>query len=88
MRVLDDVSDIRAVILDLDASRGEAEEDAERGRAPSEDGEGAERNAAEASAADDGALDREPLHSPDHDERSEGKLEDNDVEIPAAAPTP
>ena len=84
MRVLDDVSDIRAVILDLDASRGESEEGEQSGRADETDS--AERGAAEA-ASEDRSAERAPLHSPDHDEDSEGKLEDNDVEVPAA-PTP
>lgn len=87
LRVLDDVSDVDAVILDLDANRGEGE-----------DGEGADEadstdpNAADAAAAEDGrsaeAREREALHDPAVDERSEGKLEDNDVEQPAPAPTP
>ena len=33
MRVLDDVSDIDAVVLELDANRGEDEDGAERDRA-------------------------------------------------------
>jgi len=87
MRVLDDVSDIRAVILDLDASRGESEEGAQSGRARADETDSAERGAAEAAAAasEDRSAERAPLHSPDHDEDSEGKLEDNDVEVPAPA---
>ena len=85
MRVLDDVSDIRAVILDLDASRGGSEEGAQDGRARADEGDAAERGAAEAAASEgDRTRERAPLHSPDHDEDSEGKLEDNDVEVPAA----
>ena len=83
MRVLDDVSDIRAVILDLDASRGESEEGEQSGRARADEPDSAERGAAEA-ASEDRSAERAPLHSPDHDEDSEGKLEDNDVEVPAA----
>jgi len=85
MRVLDDVSDIRAVILDLDASR-ESEDGEQSGRARADETDSAERGAAEA-ASEDRSAERAPLHSPDHDEDSEGKLEDNDVEVPAA-PTP
>lgn len=87
MRVLDDVSDIDAVILDLDASRGEGEDGSERDGAQSDEATSAERNAAEPANEDRFAKPREELHEPDDDERSEGKLEDNDVERPAA-PTP
>jgi hypothetical protein len=86
MRVLDDVSDIDAVILELDANRGEGDEDAQRGSARAQEN-AAEPDAAEDSSADD-RLERQPLHQPDHDELGEGKLEDNDVEQPTAAPTP
>ena len=91
MRVLDDVSDIRAVILDLDASRG-ANEEGDQGSRPradeADEADAAERGAGEAAASEgDRSRERAPLHSPDHDEDSEGKLEDNDVEVPAA-PTP
>ncbi len=84
MRVLDDVSDIDAVVLELDANRGNEEEGAERGRAGADGADPAEQP-----AASDERREREALHEPDHDERSEGKLEDHDVvERPAAAPTP
>jgi hypothetical protein len=93
MRVLDDVSDIDAVILELDRDR--TEEAAERdGRSIIDD----ERSAADseedpAGESRDDRLedDREAdaLHDADVDERSEGRLEDDDVERPAAAePTP
>jgi len=93
MRVLDDVSDIDAVVLELDASRAEGDESAGSGRAAS-DAEQSGRDAA--AAADTDAADRlgdgregDELHDPDDDERSEGRLEDRDVERPAAAePTP
>ena len=95
MRVLDDVSDVHAVVIELDASRGEGEEGADRGGGA----RGDEASAADADAtqdrdtrAEDERLDepraRVDLHDPDDDELAEGKLEDNDVERPAAAPTP
>ena len=89
MRVLDDVSDVRAVVIELDANRGESEEGADR------DGRASEANAdADAAQAPDTRVeDDEPrrhadLHDPDDDEDAEGKLEDRDVEQPAAPPTP
>ena len=89
MRVLDDLRDVDAVVLELDANRGEGEEGAES--------DGAERDAA---ASDDGNRDpvraeadeddlrseRDELHE-DHDDRSEGRREDRDVERPVPAPT-
>jgi len=86
MRVLDDVSDIEAVILELDANRGEDEEGSERGDAQSDGASTPERNAAEAATEDRFAKPREELHDPDDDERREGKLEDNDVEQPSPVP--
>jgi hypothetical protein len=95
MRVLDDVSDIDAVVLELDANRGEDPDGAERDSRTSSDGQAAGVDSAEAPAAadDDDRLDdsrkADELHDPDIDERSEGRLEDRDVERPAAAqPTP
>jgi len=92
MRVLDDVSDIDTVILELDANRGDEEEGSERGRTGADEADSAERDAAQPAATEGDSLEerreREALHEPDDDERSEGKLEDNDVERPAAAPTP
>ena len=86
MRVLDDVSDIDAVILELDASRGE-EESSRRDETDS-----AESDTAPAAEAAEQGVDepreREALHEPDDDERREGKIEDNDVERAAAPPTP
>jgi hypothetical protein len=82
MRVLDDVSEIDAVILELDASRGEdegARDEAESDTAPVV--EAGEQGA-------DEPREREALHDPDDDERSEGKLEDNDVERPAVPLVP
>jgi hypothetical protein len=86
MRVLDDVSEIDAVVLELDANRGAAEE--------GDEADGADRDTEQAPSAApneqriDERRDGRDLHDPDEDERSEGKLEDNDVERPAPAPTP
>jgi hypothetical protein len=86
MRVLDDIADIDAVVLELDANRGAGEEGNEA--------DGADRPAEQApgAAGDEDALDERhdgrELHDPDEDERSEGKLEDNDVERPAVPPAP
>ena len=95
MRVLDDVADIDAVILELDANRGAGEEGADGGsRARSGEADDADRDAEQApteSAEEDDLderRDRDELHDPDEDERSEGKLEDNDVERPAVPPAP
>jgi hypothetical protein len=83
MRVLDDVTEIDAVILELDAGRGEEE-------GARDEADSAESDDAPAAAEQDvdETREREALHDPGDDERSEGKLEDNDVERPAAAPTP
>ena len=86
MRVLDDVSDIDAVVLELDASRGEDEESAASGGEQVAGGDAAD--ASDAGAEEDRLDDRrdgDELHDPDVDERSEGRLEDRDVERPAAA---
>jgi len=86
MRVLDDVSDVDTVILELDANRGEGEEGAEVKAAEA----GPDRAPGESADEDrlDERRDRKDLHHPDDDERSEGKLEDNDVEQPAVPPVP
>ena len=96
MRVLDDVADIDAVILELDANRVPGEQGADgngRRARPDETDDaarGAERPPSERAADDDldERRDRDALHDPDEDERSEGKLEDNDVERPAVPPAP
>jgi hypothetical protein len=94
MRVLDDLSDVDTVILELDANRGESEEGAEgagrRARGDEAQAADAERPAGESGEEDrlDERRDRRDLHHPDDDERSEGKLEDNDVERPAVPPVP
>ena len=84
MRVLDDVSDVDTVILELDANRGEGEEGTEAADA---DAERAPGTNAEEDRLDE-RRDRKDLHHPDDDERGEGKLEDNDVEQPAVPPVP
>ncbi len=98
MRVLDDVSDVDAVVLELDANRGEGQEgaagddgaerdaaatDEERSRDASRD------DAAEVAAGEDRRAERrerDELHDADADERAEGRLEDRDVERPAVPP--
>lgn len=90
MRVLDDVRDVDAVVIELGANRGEGEEGADRDGAARGDDANAAADAAQ--ATEDQSLDepraRADLHDPDDDERAEGKLEDNDVERPAVPPTP
>ena len=92
MRVLDDVSDVDAVILALDANRGESEEGAEGDGRRARSDEAPAADAGPGASADEDHLDerrdRTELHDPDDDERSEGKLEDNDVEQPAVPPVP
>ncbi len=97
MRVLDDVSDIDAVVLELDANRGDDEDGAERDSREDEDAADAAADGDAAQTSDAGAeedrlderRDGDELHDPDVDERAEGRLEDRDVERPAAAqPTP
>lgn len=88
MRVLDDVGDVDAVVLALDASGGDGEEAAGRtGR----DAAGGESREPAAAGADDARRElrreRDELNDVDHDERSEGRLEDRDVERPAVPPT-
>ncbi len=96
MRVLDDLSDIDAVILELDANRRAGEEGAESASRRTRDAEagdaGRDAEQAPSAPAEEDRLDErrdgDELHDPDDDERSEGKLEDNDVERPAVPPTP
>jgi hypothetical protein len=92
MRVLDDVSDVEAVVLELDASRGEDEEGASADDDAAAD-EGRSRAAARRDAAAEDARrpdsrERDELHDVDADERGEGRLEDRDVARPAAPPAP
>jgi hypothetical protein len=93
MRVLDDLSDVDAVVLELDANRGQSEEDAaanrEREAADTDDGArataGGDANAEGERRAE--RRERDALHEPDTDERAEGRLEDRDVER-STAPAP
>jgi hypothetical protein len=94
MRVLDDVSDVDAVVLELDSSRAEDEDGAGRSSGASSDEPAADGEPVDISAAgveedrfDDPS--EAELHDSDVDERSESRLEDRDVERPAvAAPAP
>jgi hypothetical protein len=92
MRVLDDLSDVDAVLLELDANRSESAEGAESdGRserdavADADSGRDTARAEAEADERRDLRSERDELHE-DDDERSEGRREDRDVERPPAAP--
>jgi len=89
MRVLDDVSDVHKVVLELHANRGPDEEAAEGdGRRARADEAASADSEAPGARADEERRDADALHHPDDDERSEGKLEDNDVEHPAVPPAP
>ena len=94
MRVLDDVSDVHAVVIELDATRGQSEESGDRDGAARDEANAAGADAAQApgTRAEDDRVDeprgRSELHHPDDDEDAEGKLEDNDVERPAVPPAP
>ena len=91
MRVLDDVSDVHAVVIELDATRGESEEGADRDGRAGDAANAADADATQAPAARaeaDEPRRHADLHDPDDDENAEGKLEDRDVEQPAAAPVP
>ena len=75
MRVLDDVSDIEAVVLDIRAARGETE-------GIEDEGGGADREVA-AERGDETAAERrerQDLEDAEDEEHGEGELEDNDVE--------
>jgi len=91
MRVLDDLRDVDAVVLELDANRGEGEEGAESAaRAERDTATGDEsRDAARAEAAEDESSDlgreRDELLE-DDDDRNEGRREDRDIERPIAPP--
>jgi hypothetical protein len=91
MRVLDDLRDADAVVLELDANRAESEEGGEsdgaaRDAAPQE----GDREAAPTERDDDARdlrRERAELHE-DDDDRSEGRREDRDVERPVTPPAP
>jgi hypothetical protein len=88
MRVLDDLRDVDAVILALDAGAETAEPAEREGREAAEGGREAPGEAADERRSL--RRERDRLHDPDIDERSEGRLEDRDVERrtdpPADAP--
>ena len=90
MRVLDDVSDVHKVVLELHANRSGDEEGTESDgrRAHADEAASADSDKAPGARADEDRRDGDALHHPNDDERSEGKLEDNDVEHPAVPPTP
>jgi len=78
MRVLDDVSDVDAVVIEIRAERGATDETGDERR-------GAERD--DAAAGPDGDAvrapdDRHDLEDAEDEEHGEGELEDNDVEQP------
>jgi len=77
MRVLDDVSDIEAVVLEIGDERGEGEDGA-ADESPDAEGDG---GAAGEAARERGGLD--DIEDAEDEEHGEGELEDNDVE-----PTP
>jgi hypothetical protein len=89
MRVLDDLRDADAVVLELDANRAESEEGAESaGRAASDAAsQEGDREAARADGDEDARdlrREREELH--EDDERGEARREDRDIERPVPAP--
>ena len=86
MRVLDDVSDVDAVVLALDANGGDSAERADSAAAAAEADDAGPESAA--ATAEGERREREALHSVAGDERSEGRLEDRDVERPAVPPAP
>jgi hypothetical protein len=96
MRVLDDVSDVDAVVLELDANRGAGESSAAADAADEEAAADGEQRSRDATTSDDDDAaerrERRALHDVDADERGEGRLEDRDVERstapPPAPPTP
>jgi hypothetical protein len=81
MRVLDDVSDIEAVVLDIRAARGDTE-------GGEDEGQDADRDVA-AERDDDTAeerRERQDLEDAEDEEHGEGELEDNDVEQTPVVP--
>jgi hypothetical protein len=95
MRVLDDLGEVDVVVLSLDANRSETDEDAADAPADGETTRDADR-ARETASRDEADEDerraerrqRDELHDTDVDERSEGRLEDRDVERPAVPAAP
>jgi hypothetical protein len=88
MRVLDDLSGVDAVVLQLDANPAAAEPDAAADSgAPAADDAARARASRDEPPAEPRAAKREraELHDTAIDERSEGRLEDRDVEQRAVA---
>ncbi|HUQ52601.1 MAG TPA: hypothetical protein VM692_10290 [Gammaproteobacteria bacterium] len=96
MRVLDDLQDVDAVVLELDAGRGETEDGApspEPREGAAAEGAGRSRDTAAREVAAEGERraerrERDALHDVDEDERAEGRLEDRDVERSTQPPPP
>ena len=93
MRVLDDLRDVDAVVLDLDASRGDGEAGAANDTgdrdATADEQEPSRDDARRDAASEDVSAERTErasLHDVDADERGEGRLEDRDVERPGVPP--
>lgn len=87
MRVLDDLDDVDAVVLELGRAEGEAaaagdadESRASRDAARGRGSDGARARDRDAAAGPVPERDRDDLEDLDREERSEGKLEDHDVE--------
>jgi hypothetical protein len=89
MRVLDDLSGVDAVVIELDANRGEDEEGAENDGRDAATSDDSARDGARAEGDEDDRRDlrsdRDELHE-DDDDRSERRREDRDVERPAVPP--
>jgi hypothetical protein len=83
MRVLDDVSDIDAVVIDIRAERGATDEAGDERRDPEGDDAAAAGPDGDAVRAPD---DRHDLEDAEDEEHGEGELEDNDVEQPPVDP--
>jgi hypothetical protein len=81
MRVLDDVSDIETVVLDIRAARGETE-------GAEGEGEGGDRAAATERGEEtaEERRERQDLEDAEDEEHGEGELEDRDVEQPPVEP--
>jgi len=89
MRVLDDLRGVDAVVIELDANRGEGEEGAESDGRDAATSDASARDGARAESDEDAwrdlRSDRDDLHEHD-DDRSERRREDRDVERPAVPP--
>jgi hypothetical protein len=94
MRVLDDLGDAAAVVLELDGNRGESEQSADGGDRGAQARDEDRSSTAATPRSEPGEerrdlrRERDDLHDAGDDERSEGRLEDRDVERPAAVQPP